>query len=62
MDGAVDNTNKSERKDLRGRLDLMYLQCIVMGAVDSVKVVDANITNTSDDMDDMDDAIVPMQL
>ena len=25
MDGAVDNTNKSERKDLRGRLDLMYL-------------------------------------
>ena len=62
MDGAVDNMNKSERKDLRRRLDLIYFQCKVMGAVESVKVVDANITNTSDDMDDMDDAIVPMQL
>ena len=55
IDGAVYNMNRTERKYLMERLDLMYSEC-----VDSVKVSDVNTTNTSDAMDDMGDENFPI--
>ena len=53
--GAVDNMNKSERKYLRRRLDLMGSEGVVVDVGDSLEVANTNTKNTSDAMDDVGD-------
>ena len=58
--GAVDNKNKSERKSLRRRSDLMDSEHVVVDMGESVEVADTNTKNILDAMDYVGDTIVPM--
>ena len=58
--GAVDNKNKSERKSLRRRSDLMDSEHVVVDMGESVEVADTNTKNILDAMDYVGDTIVAM--